>query len=96
MPAVAGPLGVSVGATAGAVAVGVAVGTGAGARTVIVTTLVSSGLVPFDAVIVTVEVPGVVGVPEMTPVVLSIVRPSGRPVAVKVGFGVPVAVTVDE
>jgi len=64
--------------------------------TVMVTVCVSFGAVPLDAVIVTVEVPGVVGVPLMTPVVLSIVSPAGSPVAVYVGVGVPVAVTVYE
>jgi hypothetical protein len=39
-------------------------------------------------------VPAVVGVPEITPAEL-IVRPGGRPDAVKVGGGVPVAMTVN-
>ncbi len=88
--AAAVPEGVLVGAdgvAAGGVAadVGVAVGVGvavAAGRTVIVTVCTSAGGVPFDAVIVTVDVAGVVGVPEMTPLVLSIVRPAGSPVAV--------------
>jgi hypothetical protein len=47
------------------------------------------------AVIVTVVVPGVVGVPEIVPVVPLKVRPVGSvPVREKVGFGLPVAVTV--
>jgi hypothetical protein len=39
------------------------------------------------------EVPAVVGVPEIKPEAVSIVRPSGRPVAAKeFGAGVPLAV----
>lgn len=83
--AAAVPEGVLVGADGVAADVGVAVGVGvavAAGRTVIVTVCTSAGGVPFDAVIVTVDVAGVVGVPEMTPLVLSIVRPAGSPVAV--------------
>ncbi len=66
------PAGV-VGVVAGAVGVGVGLVVAAGC-TVIVTVCVSSGVVPFDAVIVTVDVPGVVGVPEMTPVLPSMLN----------------------
>lgn len=48
----------------------------------------------FVAVMVTARVPAVVGVPEMTPVSGLSVSPGLSPVAVKVGFGVPVTVTV--
>ena len=41
-----------------------------------------------------VPVPVAVGVPEMTPVVGSMLRPLGKPVALKVGAGEPVATTV--
>jgi hypothetical protein len=51
------------------------------------------GNVPFAAVIVPLNVPAAVGVPEITPAVL-IANPVGRPVAVKVIGAVPVAVTV--
>ena len=51
----------------------------------------------MDAVMVTVDEPGVVGVPERTPVVPFRVRPAGRAPAltVNVGDGVPEAVTVN-
>ena len=78
------------------VGVGVGVDTGAAGRTVIVTVVVVLGLTPFEAVIVTGDDPDAVGVPEITPVVPSSVSPAGSPVAVKVGDGVPVAVTVYE
>ncbi len=48
-------------------------------------------------VTVTVEVPAVVGVPEMTPVPALIVRPAGSPVADQLYGGVPpTALTVAE
>ena len=81
----------------GAEGVGVGVGTTAGARTVSTYVSVSAGAVPLSAVIVTVVVPGVVGVPEMTPVVGLIVSPGGRvPPSEYFGAGVPVAVTGNE
>lgn len=77
-----GAVGVA-GVVTGAVGVGVGVGVAlAAGRTVTVTVCVPVGGVPFEAVIVTVDVPGVVGVPEMTPVRGLIVRPAGSPVAV--------------
>ena len=54
---------------------------------------VAFGSVPLVAVIVPGKVPAVVGVPEMTPLVL-IVNPVGRPVAVNPMGAVPVAVHV--
>ena len=54
---------------------------------------VAFGTVPLVAVIVPGNVPAVVGVPEMTPLVL-IARPVGRPVAVNPIGVVPVAVQV--
>jgi hypothetical protein len=56
-------------------------------------TCVASGFTPLDAVIVPLNVPAAVGVPEITPAAL-IATPVGRPDAVNVGAGVPVAVTV--
>ena len=54
---------------------------------------VAFGSVPLVTVIVPGKVPAVVGVPEMTPLVL-IVRPVGRPAAVNPIGDVPVAVHV--
>ena len=54
---------------------------------------VALGKVPLVAVIVPGNVPAVVGVPEMTPLLL-IARPVGRPVAVNPIGVVPVAVQV--
>ena len=50
----------------------------AGAAVTSVYVAALSGAVPFEAVTVKVEVPGVVGVPEMTPVVPLRVSPAGR------------------
>ena len=47
----------------------------------------------FVALKVTVEKPVVVGVPEITPVLVFTLKPSGRPVASKLS-GLPVAVVV--
>jgi hypothetical protein len=56
------------------------------------------GAIPLLAVMVIVEEPTVVGVPEIPPVVPLRLRPAGRLPAVtaNVGLGVPVAVTVNE
>lgn len=70
----------AVGLVADAVGVGLAVA--AAGRTVMVTVVVAFGAVPFDAVIVTVNDPGVVGVPVIAPVAPFRVRPAGSPVAV--------------
>jgi hypothetical protein len=48
----------------------------------------------FVAVIVTLKLPEAVGVPEITPVEAFMLKAVGRPVAVNVGAGTPVAVTV--
>ena len=54
---------------------------------------VLQGLAPLLAVIVTLVVPAVVGVPEITPVLVLTVRPGGKPVALKL-VGLLVAVIV--
>ncbi len=54
---------------------------------------VATGFTPFVAVTVPVNAPAVVGLPEITPVVLKL-NPGGRlpAVTLNVGVGVPVAV----
>jgi hypothetical protein len=66
--------------------------TGAGLM-VIEKVWVAAGLTPFEAVIVPVHVPRLVGMPEMTPAELKL-NPGGRvpDVTLKVGAGVPLAV----
>ena len=54
---------------------------------------VLQGVAPLLAVMVTLVVPAVVGVPEITPVLASTLRPGGRPVALKL-VGLLVAVIV--
>jgi hypothetical protein len=54
---------------------------------------VLQGLAPLLAVMVTLVVPAVVGVPEITPVLVLTVRPGGKPVALKL-VGLLVAVIV--
>jgi hypothetical protein len=71
----------------------VIVGATGAALITIVNACVASGAVPFEAVIVPLNVPAVVGVPEITPALL-IPKPGGRPDAVNVMGAVPVAVTV--
>jgi hypothetical protein len=51
------------------------------------------GLAPLVALMVTLVVPAVVGVPEITPVLVLTVRPAGSPVALKL-VGLLVAVIV--
>jgi len=50
-------------------------------------------LAPLLALMVTLDVPAVVGVPEITPVLVFTLRPGGRPVALKL-VGLLVAVIV--
>jgi hypothetical protein len=66
--------------------------TGGGAITIL-NACVALGNVPLAAVIVPGNVPGVVGVPEITPALL-IVSPAGNPDAVNVIGAVPLATTV--
>lgn len=70
-------------------------GAGAGAITR-VTACVASGVLPFNATSVNVDVPAVVGVPEITPDAALSVRPAGSEPAItlQVGVGDPVAVAV--
>ena len=64
------------------------------ACTVNVKLCVAFGLIPLVAVIVTGNEPVWAGVPESTPVVLLSVTPEGRfPISLKVGAGVPEAIT---
>ena len=53
--------------------------------------VVLQGLAPLLAVMVTLDVPAVVGVPEITPVLVLTVSPAGRPIALKL-VGLLVAV----
>jgi hypothetical protein len=58
--------------------------TGAGVADTVITNVavaVLQELVPLLALMVTLDVPAVVGVPEITPVLVFTVRPGGRPVA---------------
>jgi hypothetical protein len=96
-------VGVGVGAevvTGAGVGVGVEVGAGVGLAAgpvSIAYVAIASGEVPLRAVMVKVLEPAPVGVPVIAPVLVSIVRPTGRAPAVTsyVGVGVPVAVTVN-
>jgi len=54
---------------------------------------VLQGVAPLLAVMVTLDVPAVVGVPEITPVLVLTVSPAGRPIALKL-VGLLVAVIV--
>jgi hypothetical protein len=66
-----------------------------GTLTVRVKLWVAGDATPLEAVMVLVNVPAAVGVPESTPVVASRVSPSRGPGSMKVGAGVPEAVTVN-
>ena len=83
------------GAEGGSPGVGVGVGVGAAEMTIVMLDVVALGVVPFAACTVNVYDPAVVGMPDSTPLVLS-VSPGGRsPVAFVNAIGVvPDAVNV--